>query len=166
MNTPTAPAPVTTLTPPAPGEYWPDQGGHYICTLAPVLDMPARHLIASAVDSLPMAYGPYTDTPGAASHVNGAANTTALLAAALNNPAAKWAQAYTADGHTDFFLPARLDLMMAYICAPQLFKKDWYWTSTQYDRGYAFCQSFELGNSYWYIKGNEVRVRACRVIHL
>lgn len=168
--TPTAQA-AKTLTgaqqPPAHGEYWPGQGGHYICTLPALLGMPARHLIAGADEAEDLTFGPYQDIAGAGSHIDGAANTTALLQATDKHPAAQWASAYTADGHTDFFLPSRYDLMMAYLCAPKLFKTSgWYWSSTQSSRSNAFVQDFEYGGSYWVIKGNEHRVRAFRVIPL
>lgn len=157
----------TALTPPAHGEIWPGQGGRYICTLPALLDAPDRYLVASEGEAEDLAYGPAMDVPGACSHLNGPANTAALLAAGKDHPAAKWAAAYTADGHTDFFLPARLDLLMAHICAPQLFKKSgWHLSSTQCSRGSAFVQDFEYGDSGWTGKDLERRVRAFRWVHL
>ena len=154
------------LAPPAMGEYWPGQGGRYICTLPALLGMPERYLIAGDGEADDLTFGPSVDVPNAASQLNGSANTAALLATG-KHPAAKWAQDYTADGHTDFFLPARLDMVMAHICAPQLFKKSgWYWTSMQGSRYDAFVQVFEGGNSGWDGKGNEHRARAFRVIPL
>lgn len=161
------PAPAAAITPPAIGEYWIGQGGHYICTLPALLDMPARHLIAGAGQAEDLTFGPSEEISGADSHINGAANTAALLASGKSHPAAKWARAYTADGHTDFFLPARLDMVMAYICAKQLFKTSgYYWTSTQYSRVNAFVQDFEYGGSDWHYKDYEHRLRAFRVIPL
>ena len=183
------------LTPPAMGEYWPSQGGHYICTLPALLGMPARHLIAGSDEAEDMTFGPYQDIADAGSHIDGAANTASLLKAADKHPAAQWASAYTADGHTDFFmpsryatdkhpaaqwanaytadghtdffLPSRYDLLMAYLCAPKLFNTSgWYWSSTQLSRSCAFVQSFEYGTSGWLSKDNERRVRAFRVIPL
>ena len=161
-------APMTVrIAPPAHGELWPGQGGRYICTLPPLLGMPERHLIAGDGEAEDLTYGPAVDVPGAASHINGRANTAALLATGQKHPAAEWAHGYTADGHTDFFLPSRLDLLMAYICAPTLFKKSgWYWSSTQYSRGSAFVQDFEYGGSYWGGKDGGYRVRAFRRIPL
>lgn len=159
-------AQATPLTPPAPGEYWPGQGGHYICTLPALLGLPQRHLIAGEGEAEDLAYGPEINVPGATSHVDGPANTAALLATGKDHPAAKWASEYTADGHADFHLPARLDMLMAYLCAPQLFKKSgWYRTSTQSSRINAFVQDFEDGNSFWYGKDyGYCRVRAFRWI--
>ncbi len=156
-----------TLTPPSMGEYWPGQGGRFICALPALLGMPARHLIAGEGEAEDLKFGPSVDVPSANSQIDGAANTAALLASDKAHPAAKWASEYTADGHTDFFLPARLDMVMAYICAPQLFKTSgYYWASTQFSRNGAFAQDFEDGYSSWGSKVNERRVRAFRVIRL
>lgn len=153
------------MEPPSPGEYWPGQGGHYICTLAAMMGLPARHLIAADTEAEDLAYGPYADVPGAKSLVDGRANTVALLAHDEGHPAAKWAAGVTADGHTDFFLPSRVDMVMAHACAPQLFNKSsWYWSSTQVSRITAFAQDFENGLSSWYYEDHEFRVRAFRVI--
>ena len=79
-----AEAPMTVrIAPPAHGEPWPGQGGRYICTLPPLLGMPERHLIAGDGEAEDLTYGPAVDVPGAASHINGRANTAALLATGL-----------------------------------------------------------------------------------
>jgi hypothetical protein len=159
--------PADILTPPAHGDYWPGQGGRYICTLPALVGLPARHLIAGDHEAEDVRFGPCIDVPGATSQIDGAANTAALIATGQDHPAAKLARAYSADGHTDFHLPTRLDLVMAHICAPQLFKKSgWYWSSTQYSRLSAFVQGFEDGTSSWVSKHDEHRVRAFRVIPL
>jgi hypothetical protein len=164
---PVQPKPVTGTTPPAMGEYWPGQGGRYICTLPALLGMPARHLIAADKEFENIVFGPRVDVPGATSHIDGAANTKALLANSEDHKAAFLASDYTKDGHSDFFLPARLDMVMAHICAPHLFQKSsWYWTSTQISSSYAFVQDFEGGYSDWHYKDDDYRVRPCRVIQL
>ncbi|MBH2009772.1 MAG: hypothetical protein I8H71_08760, partial [Xanthomonadaceae bacterium] len=132
-----------------------------------LLGVPARHLVAGDSETDDVAFGPSLDVPGATSQLDGPANTAALLASGQDHPAAKCAAAYTADGHTDFYLPSRLDLVMAHICAPQLFQKSgYYWSSTQLSRHGAFVQGFEYGNSYWGGKDDEHRVRAFRWVHL
>lgn len=157
----------TALTPPAHGEYWSGQGGRFICTLPALLGVPARHLVVGDSETDDTVFGPSLDVPLAVSQLDGPANTAALLATGQNHPAAQWAAAYTADGHTDFFLPSRLDLVMAHICAPQLFQKSgWYWTSTQTSRHSAFVQDFEGGDSGWGDKDIGHRVRAFRRISL
>ena len=161
-----AEAPMTVrIAPPAHGEPWPGQGGRYICTLPPLLGLTERHLIAGEGEEEDLTYGPAVEVPGAYSHIDGAANTSALFTTGKTHPAAEWARGYTADGHTDFFLPSQLDLFMAYICAPTLFKKSgWYRSSSQTSRSFAFVQGFEFGVSDWIGKGNGYRVRAFRVI--
>ena len=152
-------------TPPAHGEYWTGQGGHYICTLPALLGLPSRHLIVGTGEANKLEFGPDTEIKGADSHIDGPANTDALLASGEDHPAAIWARAYTADGHTDFFLPARLDMVMAHICAKRLFNTEgYYWTSTQYSRYNAFVQYFEYGSSFWGFKDYGRRVRAFRWI--
>ena len=156
-----------TLIPPAHGEYWPGQGGFFVCTLPALQYLPARHLVAAAVEFEDIAFGPYTEVPGASSRFDGAANTAALLAAGEAHPAAQKASQHAADGHADFFLPSQLDLFMASLYAPQIFQKEgWYWSSSQGSRFSASVQGFELGISYWGSKGYEFRVRAVRVIPL
>ena len=162
-----ADAPVPALTPPAHGEYWPGQGGLFICTLPALLGVPARHLICSLAEAVDLTFGPGIDVPGAVSQLDGLANTAALIATGKDHPAAQWAAGYTADGHADFYLPSRLDMVMAHICAPQLFNKEgYYWTSTQHSRNDAFVQGFENGYSYWVNVGYGRRVRAFRWVHL
>jgi hypothetical protein len=153
------------LTPPALGEVWPGQGGIRVATIPAMLGMPARHVIASS-EEISLKFGPYVEVPGASSHVDGRANTGALFDHDDDHPAAQWAHEYTADGHTDFFLPARFDLLMAHLQAPQAFKDGWHWTSTQGDRSSAFAQHFTSGYSGWNGKDFEFRVRAVRTIQL
>jgi hypothetical protein len=157
----------SALTPPALGEYWPGQGG-YFCGTMPARDgAPARHLVFSKEEAERLTWGPYEEEPGTTSHHNGAANTAALVASKQSHPAAEWASKVTADGHADFHLPAHAELMMAWICAAQLFKSEgWYWSSTQTDRDGAFVQDFALGLSFWYREDDDYRVRAVRTIQL
>jgi hypothetical protein len=154
-------------TPPAPGEYWPGQGGHYIFTALPSHGLPLRALIASAAEAESLTYGPYMDVPDSTNPIDGRSNTAALLSTGKDHPAAAWAAEYTADGHTDFYLPSQHDLLLARWHAPQLFNKDdWYWSSTQTSRTIAFLQDFENGNSVWLTKVYEPRVRAFRWVQL
>lgn len=159
------PSNADALTPPAAGEYWTGQGGHYICTLPALMGVPARHLIAGAEEATHLTFGPDTAITGADSHIDGPANTAALLSSGEDHPAANYCKAYNADGHADFFLPAKLDLVMAHICAKSIFNTEgYYWTSTQFSRGDAFVQDFEYGYSVWDNKDNGRRVRAFRWI--
>ena len=163
-------------TPPAIGEYWPGQGGIYGGILPAFDGMPARHLIFSATDAPErLTWGPYREkVDGASSRTDGRSNTATLLAKANlkgcdqpTYPAAEWAAAYTADGHSDFHLPSQAELFMASLYAPKAFgQESWYWSSTQTSAYHAFVQDFEYGTSLWFIKGSDDRVRAVRWIPL
>lgn len=62
-------------------------------------------------------------------------------------PAAKLASDYEADGHVDFYLPARREMLIAMANVPHLFGKDsWYWTSTPYGERTAWAVDFENGH--------------------
>lgn len=156
-----------TIAHPAAGEYWAGQGGHYICTLPALHHLPARHLFAGVEENDECAWGRKGgDVPGAASHFDGRANTAALLAHG-EHPAAEWAAAYEAGGHRDWYLPSRLELLMCYLAAPDLFQKaGWYWSSSQYSRYDAWCQDFEHGYSHGNGKDTELRARPVRWIPL
>lgn len=153
---------------PAIGEYWPGQGGVYIAKLPALHHLPERHLILATEEKDGLAWGQGgKEVPGADSQHDGHANTQALLQHG-DHPAAAWAAAHQADGHSDFYLPSRLELLMCWLAAPQLFKKDgWYWSSSQFSRSHAWCQGFERGGSYGSgVKDNELRARPVRTIHL
>lgn len=158
------------MQPPAPGAYWPGQGGIYCGTQPAMHGLPERHLIFAAADAPErLTWGEYgTKVPGADSRLDGRANTAALLAHVTqgkSHPAAEWAAAYTADGHTDFHLPSQADLFMASLACPQQFTQEsWYWSSTQSGRITAFVQDFELGYSGWHGKGLDYLVRPVRWI--
>ena len=89
------------------------------------------------------------------------------MASGKGHPAATWAANYTEDGHADFYLPSRIELLMCYLHAPQVFKTSgWYWSSSQYSRNGAWCQACEYGLSSAYGKDSEFRARPVRSIQL
>lgn len=156
---------------PAIGQYWPGQGGIYMGTMPAIGHLPARHLVFGAEAPKRLAWGPYgTEVDGASSRIDGAANIAAILAHKAAHggdfPAAEWAAAYTADGHTDFHLPSQADLFFASLHAGNDFAKALYWASTQTSGDGAFAQSFESGYSDWGYEGDDFRVRAVRWIPL
>lgn len=161
------------ITLPAFGAAIPGQGGHFTAIMrGPVVDgieQPPYALLASDAalgEVADVPWGEYgKDVHGTSSRTDGLANTIAMAAA--NCPAALRVQAITIDGHNDYYLPALGELNSAGANAPELFSTDdYYWTSTQGSRGYAFVQDFEDGTSYWYDKDGERRVRAVRRIPL
>ena len=81
-------------------------------------------------------------------------------------PAIHVATLKTAEGHSDLYLPARGEMWALRANVPELFDKDWHWTSTQHGRFSAFVQYFEDGHSYWGSKDFDVLVRPVRRIPL
>jgi len=107
----------------------------------------------------------YTTITGADSKTDGQANTDAMAAAGLQ--LALRIKALDLGGHTDWYLPADAELRALSATAPELFQqKDWYWSSTQYSRYFAFCQDFEYGGSRAYSKDGEFRARPVRRVQL
>ena len=122
-------------------------------------------IVADAAHEVTGTWGEYgQDVPGAKGP-DGAANTQAMLAA--GSPIAQAVRALNIEGHTDWFIPSRLQMLALYESAPDLFDKDsWYWTSSQYSRITAWCQVFEYGDSLASLKDNEFRARPVRSIQL
>lgn len=78
-------------------------------------------------------------------------------------PAAKLASDYESDGHCDFYLPSRREMMVALANVPHLFEKaDWYWTSTPRLSSYAWAVDFEYGYVRSRYRDDEFRVRPFR----
>jgi len=91
---------------------------------------------------------------------DGLSNTNRLRS---ESPAAKLASDYEADGHVDFYLPARRELLIAAANLPHLFGKDsYYWTSTPYGSTRAWVVGFEYGNVGIRYRNREFRVRPFR----
>jgi hypothetical protein len=97
---------------------------------------------------------------GDLSQWNGLSNTNTLLG---KSPAADLAANYERNGHCDFYLPARRELMIALANVPQLFNpKDYYWSSTPRGNDCAWAVYFEGGIVRNNTRGNEFRVRPFR----
>lgn len=138
--------------PPAPsnryriGEYAPGQGGIYLGDICGD-DGTTYSLIMSREEDVGRAAwgrdGPL-DGPLDLSAWDGLTNTNSLLDRC---PAAKLANEYEADGHTDFYLPSRREMMVALANVPHLFfnQGSWYWTSTPRTESYAWVVGFERG---------------------
>jgi hypothetical protein len=147
---------------PAIGEYWPGQGGHN-AGLVPERDgVPAHYLIVAAKDIGSHAWGRRGEESGATSKWDGLANTQALMAEG-GHPAAEAASKHSADGHSDFYLPAAAELYHCWVHAQALFATDcWYWSSSQRSALYAFIMGFGVGTQGNVVKTNELRVRPVR----
>lgn len=150
---------------PAVGESWPAQGGVYAGYVRGENGQKGHHLIVATDDSAYFKgkYGCYGDEIDGANHKrDGAANTQAMAKAGCN--IAKKISALSIDGHQDFYIPSQCELMLCFINVPELFKKEWHWSSTQFSAVYAWCQGFDGGGVDYGVKGCEFCLRAVRRI--
>lgn len=153
-----APAPVESI--PALGEYWPGEGG-FNGGLFQGGERPYYLIVADA--DIAAEFGGYLrETKGADSPWDGAKNTRDLLACFEDHPAADVAAKHQADGHSDFYLPARRELQVLETNVSQLFKENEHWSSTQYSVNYAFSMDFEGGRQLLLWMNFELLVRPVR----
>lgn len=158
---PTAPRPVRI------GEYWAEQGGVLAGLMRGENGKPDYFLIvptdpAAEVESIEWG-GKGENEENACSEFDGMANTIALTEySKTEHPAAKWAYELIIGRFDDFYLPARRELALMYANVPELFKKEWHWSSTQYSEASAWIQLFFNGhqNDTW--KSCSSRARAVR----
>lgn len=110
--------------------------------------------------------GTYTwgpdDGERTASTWDGLVNTNDLLRHNNAHPAARAAKAYSADGHADFYLPAKRELQIIAANLPHLFQPKPYWTSTPYGSGTAWAVTFGYGGVSSWLRSHEFRVRPVR----
>lgn len=140
------------------GQYAEGQGGIYIGITAQ-----GRHLFAAAPLGGSFEFGGYGDELEGYSDLDGAENTRKLLERG-NHPAALAASEYSADGHSDFYLPSHRELLQ--VAAAEGFSEGVgdVWTSTPYGSYTAWAVRFEYGVfSYWH-RSTEFRVRPVRSI--
>jgi hypothetical protein len=158
---PTAPRPVRI------GEYWAEEGGVLAGMMRGEDGKPDYFLIvptdpAAEVESITWG-GKGENEENACSEFDGMANTVALTEhSKTEHPAAKWAYELTIGRFDDFYLPGRRELALMYANVPELFKKEWYWSSTQYREAFAWIQHFDSGDQDGYWKHNYDRARAVR----
>lgn len=78
--------------------------------------------------------------------------------------ATDWADGVEAHGFNDFALPTRKEQALLFANAPELFEKEWYWSSEQHAgiSVYAWVQSFNGGNQGASVKDDNNRARAVR----
>ena len=149
---------------PAIGQYWPGQGGIYAGDFLGGDGVIYGLIVADCGTVQDIGKAPWGQNGSLAlSDWDGLRNTTALIAG--DNPAAKLVAKYTNDGCTDFYLPARRELLLACANLHDRFGKDsWYWTSTPYEdrENNAWALRFEYGNTTCAIRSNKFRVRPFR----
>lgn len=159
-------APVVSQVP-ALGEYWPGEGGVYAGVMRGENGQPDYHLIVPtdpAVLGKKLAYGGYeVDEPEAANKRDGLANTLHLVeGSGENHPAAQWCDSLTIEGHSDLYLPAISELALCMANVPELFDKEWHWSSSQRSADNAFYMLFGGGYQSGSGKANVLRVRPVR----
>ncbi|MBU0489723.1 MAG: immunoglobulin domain-containing protein [Bacteroidetes bacterium] len=106
-----------------------------------------------------------TSIPGATSNTNGAANTSAIVAACAERPiAASICDDLILDGFSDWFLPAKDQLY--YLHEQRLVVGGFgyvdYWSSTENSANKAWAQYFHFGDQYDIVKYNNYNVRCVR----
>ena len=151
--------PLVSTVAPSVGEYWPGQGGINAGYVAARGDVPAHYLILGDKDLGEFKWGRYQEESAATSKWDGKANTDALIAAG-DHPAAEAARAHTADGHSDFDLPAATQLHQAW--DHDLVTNGAYWSSSQRSAYYAFSMGFVDGHQTSLGKDYGLRVRPVR----
>jgi hypothetical protein len=142
------------------GQYVEGQGGIYIGQNAA-----GKHLViaANAVDG-EFEFGGYGEALEGYSDSDGTENTRKLLERG-DRPAARAAADYTADGHSDFFLPSRRELMLAFAALGVDEEFSDVWTSTPYGSFGAWAVYFEYGYVCNWYRYTEFRVRPVRIIN-
>ena len=156
---------------PCIGAMWPEQGGIYAGIMRGEFGH-GYHLIISPRDAelSDLEWGDDSKMiDGAISDRDGLKNSLAIRDYAKSVekrfPAACLALNNATKGFTDWYLPARHELRLAYLNAPETFNLDgWYWTSTQCagNASGAWSQYFASGTQYYDGKGYKGRVRAVR----
>lgn len=150
---------------PGIAEYWEGQGGIYVGLMRGENGNPDYHLIVPTAEAAfieDIKWGAVgTEVTGAANQYDGKANTDALVKHG-GCPAAEWAAGLHIEGHSDFYLPSRRELALCFANVPDLFKRQWHWSSTQFSALNAWLQHFGGGGQGNYRKGYEFSARAVR----
>lgn len=145
-------------TRPKIGEYLPGQGGIYVGDILGDDGVLYGLVTGDDQDIGRAKWGP--DGERDLSDWDGLGNTNRLR---KECPAAKLASDYEADGHVDFYLPARREMLVAMANVPRLFSKEsWYWTSTPYASDDAWALGFGDGGVGIVSRFGEFRVRPFR----
>ncbi|MDE1008189.1 MAG: hypothetical protein OSB38_21200 [Paraburkholderia fungorum] len=149
---------------PSIGAAWPGEGG-VNGGLGRKEDGTPEWLIVPPIDVgyfKEVTYGGYgKDVPGATNWYDGRANTAALLAAGDAYEAARKCADMSHEGHSDYFLPAKLQLAQVYASLYGVVPKEWVLSSTQYSANHAWNQHFDYGLTHGW--GKDVKAGALAV---
>ncbi|CUJ54459.1 DUF1566 domain-containing protein [Achromobacter sp. 2789STDY5608628] len=143
------------------GQYLPGRGGIYAGDILGDDGVVYGLVVASEDLDGTYTWGP-DDGERTASTWDGLVNTNDLLRHDSAHPAARAAKAYSADGHADFYLPAKRELQIIAANLPHLFQPKPYWTSTPHGSFGAWAVGFETGGVYFWRRDDEFRVRPVR----
>lgn len=164
-------APAAPVPMPAPAElpslgaYWPGQGGVFAGTIRGRDGHPDYHLIVASGpegEADDLAWGGRGKESSATSAWDGLANTSTLVESEIDHPAAQWASALEHEGLADWYLPAQVELAMAWVNVPELFSGGWHWSSSQFSANSAWILTFVGGLQGLTDKFSELRARAVR----
>lgn len=157
-------APAANNDAPAIGTYWEGQGGVYAGVMRGEDGMPDYHLIvptAAAVLGVKLAWGGHgTESSDCGLRRDGMANNIALMEG--DHPAAQFCANLEVEGHSDLYLPAISELALCMANVPELFEKEWHWSSSQRSAYGAFTMYFAAGSQFSTAKSLELRVRPVR----
>ena len=111
--------------------------------------------------------GNYNDTGATGTTIGTGKSNTAIIVQmqGLAVYAAKLCDDLVLNGYSDWFLPSKDELNMLYQNRNLIggFTNGYYWSSSEYEYGYAWCQNFLNGSQDNYgLKSNTYRVRAVR----
>ena len=151
-----------TTTPPLPGQYWPEQQGHYAGIMRNADRTAAWHVVVPDAPAEPLpkiAWGEYGQDVQTC-RFDGHANTQAMAAA--GSELAKAILALPGNCH----LASQAEAALCAATVPEAFQPGYHWTSSQDSRNGAWIQDFEDGDSNVGSKGNEFRAVAVRKIQL
>jgi hypothetical protein len=150
--------------PPRIGAHWPEQGGIYIGICPGQNGQPDYHLIAPADPRALLEnvqwHSRRDEIADADSDWDGLTNTRSM--ADVGSELAGAILDLDIDGHRDFYLPARHEMSMVKLVAPDLIAEKWHWSSTQGSADDAWCQDFDGGYQDYDAKDGKLRARAVR----
>ena len=147
---------------PAIGEFWKEQGGTYIGILRDADGIEYHNVISLEQEFNGVKWGERgKEIAHCTSDRDGLANTIAMAEA--GSELARDILRMRLNGFDDWALPARHQLRLAYLNAPESFDKEsWYWSSTQFSAYGAWLQYFANGGQLTWLKDSEYRARAVR----
>lgn len=154
---------------PAFGEIVPGEGGRLggivRGALINGLRQPDYAIIVSDFSSISSSWHPLDKSvKGAQSFNDGKTNTLAMCE--QKSPAAIHVSSLEFENHKDYYIPSIAEIWTLRTNVPELFKPEWYWTSTQYNIRSAHRQNFKFDVASVALKQEKCNILACRQIPL